>query len=91
MKETESGERHIVLKHATKDDQTGSVPYAIIPYSVFTSLSAEEVDLAGQDIAAMPFVHNPSRFEDSNVAGDQGCERVFRLAIYLNAFVFIHC
>jgi hypothetical protein len=62
MKETESGERHIVLKHATKDDQTGSVPYAIIPYSVFTSLSAEEVDLAGQDTPTLLEIKGANEF-----------------------------
>lgn len=72
MKETESGDRHMVLSHATKDDQKDTMPYAIIPHSVFASLSAEEIDLAGQDIAAKPF-HATSRFEDSNIANDSGC------------------
>ena len=71
MKETESGDRHIVLTHATKNDEKDIKPYAIVPHSVFASLSAEEIDLAGQGIAAKPF-HAPSRFEDSNIANDSG-------------------
>jgi hypothetical protein len=82
MKSTESGDRHIVLTHATKDDQKDIQQKVIIPHSVFASLSAEEIDLAGQDIAAKPF-HAPSRFEDSNIGNDGGYDSASKLTLYV--------
>lgn len=64
MKETEQGEMHLVLSHATRNDEKDVIPYATIPYSVFQSLGAEEVDLAGQDISATPFT-TTAGFEDT--------------------------
>eukprot|EP00892_Ulva_mutabilis_P006515 jgi/Ulvmu1/4235/UM191_0008.1 len=82
MKETEQGEMHLVLSHASHNDDKETIPYATIPYSVFQSLSAEEIDLAGQDISATPFA-TAAGFEDTaNAIENPGNERK------LEAFVF---
>lgn len=69
MKETEQGEMHLILSHASRNDEKDAIPYAIIPYNIFASLSAEEVDLAGQDISATPF-SAVAGFEDTANAFD---------------------
>lgn len=69
MKETEQGEMHLILSHASRNDEKETLPYAIIPYNVFGSLVAEEVDLSGQDISATPFTA-VAGFEDTANAFD---------------------
>lgn len=60
---------HLVLSHASRNDEKDTIPYAIIPYNVFASLSAEEVDLAGRDISATPY-SAVAGFEDTANALD---------------------
>lgn len=66
-------ESHIVLSHVKRDDGKDTHPYSIIPFSLFDVLTAEEVDLSGQDIAAKPF-STVVGFEDTaNGRENGGC------------------
>lgn len=72
MKETEQGEMHMVLSHASHNDEQETIPYAVIPYNVFQSMAAEEIDLAGQDISATPFTAVAGFEDTANAAENAG-------------------